>query len=110
MSRARRIRKQQKLLKQQHWLAGRDYDQDPSIQNFVTWDRFMLVEMNTMSPIERIAQERHEMRVFGHNVGDEECTCTATDVDNLVLWNQPPRLWMGNGTRYHRRIKNRERA
>lgn len=61
------------------------------------------------SPVEAITQQRHELRVFGHELLDGSCTCTARDVDNLVLWNQTPKLWMDMpGSRYRRRIKNRE--
>lgn len=108
MSKARKDKKRAGLIAIQTGLVRRDWDEDVEIQSWVDWDRFLLVELDTMSPIERIAQERHEMRVFGHNVG-AECGCTPDDVTNLILWNQPFKLWMGSaaGDRYSRKIRSR---
>jgi hypothetical protein len=64
-------------------------------------------EMAAETPQETIAQARHELRVFGHDIG--LCSCTTRDVWNLVEWNQPGSLWAGDGHRLRRRLLNRRR-
>lgn len=60
------------------------------------------------SPYDALGQKRFERRIYGHDIYSPDCTCTAHDIDNLALWNQPPRLWMDmSGHKYHRKTLNR---
>ena len=60
-----------------------------------------------ISLYECLDQLRHNRRVYGH---PNEVPCESIDVcQSKPLWNQPAALWMGNGERYRRRVKNRTR-
>jgi hypothetical protein len=65
-------------------------------------------EMLWTTPQETIAQARHERRVFGHDI-TPECGCIPHQIDALVAWNQPCKLWTGGGHRLRRRMLNRRR-
>ncbi len=115
MSRARKVKKRLRLVIRQVMILARDFDKSP-IEG-ISRGRFILVEMNRRSPYEEIRQDRHERRVFGHDVS--VCDCTADDVWNMVVWNQPASLWMGyrgmdkkrgyDGHAYHKRILHRRK-
>ena len=51
-------------------------------------------------------QQRHERRVFGHDV--TACDCTREQVEAKVTWNQPPSMW-GGMREYDRRRRARIR-
>lgn len=51
------------------------------------------------------AQDRHERRVLG--ASRYRWMTETAEVDALVSQNQPPRLWMDDGDRLHRRYRNR---
>jgi hypothetical protein len=100
-SKGRQGRKRQRLLEVQEALirAGCPDMPENRIQQVVKQ------EMAAETPQETIAQDRHERRVFGHDIS--LCSCTSRDTWNLVEWNQPSPLWAGDGHRLRRRLLNR---